>query len=56
MKDKKESPKSYVWVKDASGAEFLCPVSMLKDPRNAADEELKNCVDVAALKPYVDDI
>lgn len=34
-----------VWVKDKAGNEFLCPVSALKDPAKASEEELKNCID-----------
>ncbi|MGD9124770.1 MAG: hypothetical protein PVG60_06735 [Desulfarculaceae bacterium] len=38
---------NYVWVKDRAGNEFICPVSALKDPQSATDDELKGCVDDA---------
>jgi hypothetical protein len=38
---------NYVWVKDRKGNEFICPVSALKDPGKASDDELKNCLDDA---------
>jgi hypothetical protein len=56
MRNEKESRKSYVWVKDPTGKEFLCPADALKDVADASDEELKSCIDVDALKPYVEDI
>jgi hypothetical protein len=37
--------QQHVWVKDKAGNEYICPVEALKDPKNATDEELKNCVD-----------
>lgn len=56
MKNDQESHKPYVWVKDPEGKEFLCPADALKDVADASDEELKSCIDVDALKPYVGDI
>lgn len=37
----------FVWVKDRGGNEFVCPISALKDPKAASDEELKACVNEA---------
>ena len=37
--------EKFVRVKDGQGNEFLCPLSALKDVREASDEELDNCVD-----------
>jgi len=37
--------KTYVWVKDRAGNEFLCPAGSLKDPKHATEAELSNCVD-----------
>jgi hypothetical protein len=37
----------FVWVKDKAGNEFVCPLEALKDPRNVAADDLKNCVDDA---------
>ncbi len=54
--DEKAPSKPYVWVTDVAGNEFLCPAVALKDVRDASDEELKNCIDVAALKPYAEDL
>jgi hypothetical protein len=51
---KQENTKSYVWVKDESGNEFLCPIAALKNIEDATEEELKNCVDVEALRPLLD--
>jgi hypothetical protein len=42
----------YVRVKDMDGNEFLCPFSALKDPKEATDEELSNCVDSATTQRY----
>jgi hypothetical protein len=52
----KENKKPYVWVKDATGSEFLCPADALKDVRGENDKELEDCINVAALKPYVEDV
>jgi len=41
--------KQHVWVKDKAGNEFICPIDVLKDPKNATDEELKNCIDDASV-------
>ena len=38
-----------VWVKDKAGNEYICPIDALKDPKNASEEELKNCVDDATI-------
>ncbi len=55
MADTKEHSKNYVWVKDASGNEYLCPVDALRKPEDATDAELKSCIDVEALRPYLDE-
>lgn len=51
-----EDKKPYVWVKDATGKEFLCPADALKDSRDASDEELDECINVEALKPFAEDM
>ena len=38
----------FVWVKDRSGNEFVCPHDALKDPKNVSEAELKNCIDDAS--------
>jgi hypothetical protein len=55
MADTKERSKNYVWVKDVAGNEFLCPADALKKPEDATKAELKNCIDVEALKPYLNE-
>ena len=55
MANTKDSRKNYVWVKDAAGNEFLCPVDALKKPEEATKAELKDCIDVEALKPYLEE-
>lgn len=43
----------FVWVKDKVGNEFICNAEYLKDPKNVADDELKNCVDDAtSVQPF----
>ena len=41
------SKTNYVWGKDRAGNEFLCTADSLKDPKDATEEELANCVDDA---------
>ena len=50
MAEKKEN--IYVRVRDGSGNLFLCPIDALKDPKDATEEELKNCVDDAVVGRY----
>jgi hypothetical protein len=42
----------YVRVKDGAGNTFLCPIDALKDPKEATEEELENCVDDAVVARY----
>jgi hypothetical protein len=52
-----EKPKSvYVRVRDGSGNLFLCPIDALKDPKEATDQELENCVDDAVVGRYAGEI
>lgn len=39
---------NFVWVKDAAGNEFACPVDSLKKRENMTEDELSNCVDDAS--------
>jgi len=55
MADTKDRSKRFVWVKDTAGNEFLCPADALKKPEDATEAELKACIDVEALKPYLDE-
>ncbi len=41
--------KQHVWVKDRAGNEYICPIEVLKDPKKATKEELKDCVDDASV-------
>lgn len=43
-----EKRLQHVWVKDRAGNEYVCPADALKDPNNATEEELRNCVDDAS--------
>ena len=53
-KEEKNKRKPYVWVKDAQGKEFLCPADALREPEDATEEALESCIDVEALKPYIE--
>jgi hypothetical protein len=44
--------ETYVRVKDGRGNEFVCPLSALKDVREATEEELDNCVDDGTVGRY----
>lgn len=46
----------YVRVKDMDGNEFICPYSSLKDPKDATEDELNNCVDSATTQRYAGNI
>ena len=46
----------YVRVKDQAGNEFLCPLDVLKDVKDATKEELEDCVDDATVGRYAGDI
>ncbi len=48
--------EKFVRVKDPQGNEFLCPLSALKDVREASDEELDNCVDDGTAGRYAGNI
>ena len=52
----KKQKSVYVRVKDGAGNVFLCPVNALKDPKEATDEELENCVDDAVVGRYAGEI
>jgi hypothetical protein len=53
----REKPKTvYVRMKDGAGNLFLCPLDALKDPKNATDEELENCVDEAVVERFAGDV
>ena len=45
--EKHEAAKPMVWVKDKAGNEYICEVKALKDPKNATEAELKECIDDA---------
>ncbi|MCF8034534.1 MAG: hypothetical protein K9K66_13155 [Desulfarculaceae bacterium] len=42
-----ETHEGFVWVKDKAGNQFICPVSALKDPKDASQDELSKCIDDA---------
>lgn len=39
-------PPKYVKVKDSSGNEWLCPLDMFKNAKQASQEELNDCVEL----------
>ena len=48
--------ETWVRVKDYEGSDFICPLSALKDPEKATEEELENCVDSATVGRYAGNI
>lgn len=42
----------YVRVKDGAGNNFLCPLDVLKEPGDVADENLENYVEDATVGRY----
>jgi hypothetical protein len=52
----KKKKNVYVRVRDGAGNLFLCPLDALKDPKEATDEELENCVDDAVVGRYAGEI
>ena len=44
-----ETHRGFVWVKDRGGNEYICRIGDLKDPKNATEDELANCVDEATM-------
>lgn len=48
--------EKFVRVTDPRGNEFLCPLSSLRDIREASDEELNNCVDDGTAGRYAGNI
>lgn len=51
-----EQNEKFVRVKDGQGNEFLCPLSSLKDIREASEEDLDNCVDDGTAGRYAGNI
>jgi len=45
MTEVNDKSNTYMKVVDRTGKEYICPLSALKDPNNATEEELKNCFD-----------
>jgi hypothetical protein len=52
----KDRGKKFVRVKDMAGNMFLCPLDSLKDPKEASEQELADCVDDATVGRYSGDI
>jgi hypothetical protein len=40
-----EKRTQFTRVKDMDGNEYICAVDVLKDPRQATREELRDCID-----------
>jgi len=55
MTEPKEKPKPYTWVKNPQGDEYLCPTDAVKDPESVDARDLKECIDVEALKPLLEE-
>ena len=45
MAEDTDKSRVYVKVVDRKCKEYICPLSALKDPSAATEEELKNCFD-----------
>lgn len=56
MPDESVRGKPFVRVQDAAGNDWLCPIDALKDPKDASEGELENCVDDATVGRYAGDI
>ncbi len=50
-----KKPKKFVWVTDNAGNKFICPLDALKDPDQASDEELRECVNDALVGEDIGD-
>jgi len=48
-------PKKFVWVTDKAGNKFICPLEALKDPKNATENELNECIDDALIGSDIGD-
>ena len=55
MADSNEESKNYAWVKDTKGNEFLCPADAVVKSDDSIEAELKDCIDVEALRPYLEE-
>ena len=55
MKETNQREK-WVKVKDDEGNDFICPLSDLKNPAEAAEKELENCVDSGTVGRYAGNI
>jgi hypothetical protein len=47
MSDETDRKALYGKVRDRSGKEYICPLDALRDPSEASEEELKQCLDSA---------
>ncbi len=48
MAEETRTSWNFVWVKDAAGNEFACPVESLKKKSEMSKEELESCTDDAS--------
>lgn len=46
----------FVKVKDPAGNLFVCPITALKDIKEASESELENCVENAVTERYAGNI
>lgn len=51
-----ERGQTFVRVTDRAGNDFLCPLEALKNPSDASEKELDQCVDDATVGRYAGDI
>lgn len=53
LKSFKGSKTNYIWIRDDSGNEYLCPSSALQNPNRATEQELAGCVSdlIASVNP-----
>ncbi|MGB5986798.1 MAG: hypothetical protein WBG37_15950 [Desulfobacterales bacterium] len=46
----------YVRVKDGAGNAFVCPIDVLRHPKDLTAEEIEECVDDATIGRYAGNI
>ena len=51
-----QSNAKFVRVKDGAGNAFVCPLDMLRNPKDLTPKEMEECVDVATVGRYAGNI
>ena len=39
-----KAAKPLIWIKDRNGETYMCPLNAVKDPKNATEAELAQCM------------